>query len=363
MRITAAVARKPHAAFTIESLELEPPRADEILVRIRSVGLSHTDLFARDGDLPVPLPAVLGREAAGVVEEAGSGVTRLAPGDRVVLTCEGADPAEDGLIERNLSGFRADGSSPLAGKGERIAGRFFGQSSFASFALASERNAVKIESTIEGTIESEVPFPILAALGGDVQVGAGAVINTLRPPAGSSIAVFGAGAAGLGAIMAARLCGCHPIVALDVKASRLELAESLGASHGIDPDGVDSVAAIRAIAGRGTASSVETTGLAAAAKEAVGCLSEGGECVLAGAAGSDSEVSLNLFELRQGRVLRGAFFGGGRPALFVPRLVELYRRGSFPLERMIALYPFADINKAAEDLLSGAAVKAVLVMP
>jgi len=201
--------------------------------------ITAADLLGRDQDLPVPLPAVLGREGAGRVERVGAEVARFVPGDRVILTPSAtADNAllyEADLLGLNLSGSRPDGSSPLRRNTEQIAGVFFGQSSLASHALVTERNTVKIDD--------DVPFPMLAPLGGDVQTGAGAVINTLRPRPGSAIAIFGAGAVGLSAVMAARLCGCHPIIAVDIKASRLQLAESIGATHTIDPDGLDPVEA------------------------------------------------------------------------------------------------------------------------
>jgi aryl-alcohol dehydrogenase len=357
MRITAAVARRAHAPFSIETLELDEPRQDEILVRIAAAGVSHTDLLARDGNLPMPLPAVFGREAAGVVERIGTAVTALDPGDRVVLTFQAGEPPPVGPdpFELNLSGARPDGSSPLRSGGERIAGCFFGQSSHATYALARECNAVRIDE--------DIPFRILAPLGGDVQTGAGAIINTLRPQPGSPIAIFGAGAIGLSAVMAAQLAGCHPIVAIDIKASRLELAEMLGATHTIDPDGVDPVDAVRAITGNGAEFSVETTGLPAVTGQAVECLQYGGCCALAGLAAGDAEASLNLGRLRRGRIIRGSPFGDGVPAVFIPRLVDLYQRQSLRVDRMIAEYRFDEINRAAADLLSGAAVKPVLIMP
>jgi aryl-alcohol dehydrogenase len=322
-----------------------------------AAGLSHTDLLARNGDLKVPLPAVLGREAAGIVERVGTAVTRLDPGDRVVLTYLRGEPPAAGAdpFDLNLSGARPDGSSPLHAEGERIAGRFFGQSSHATYALAGQCNTVRIEE--------ETPFPILASLGGDVQTGAGAVITTLRPQPGSAIAVFGAGAVGLSAVMAARLAGCHPIVAVDIKASRLELAETLGATHTIDPDGVDPVDAIRAIAGNGAEFSVETTGLPLVTGQAVECLGYGGSCALVGMAAAGAEAQLSLGQLRRGRILRGSPFGDGVPALFVRRLVDLCRRQDLRIDRMIAEYRLDDINRAAADLLSGAAVKPILIMP
>ena len=359
MRITAAVAANARQPFSIETLELEEPRNDEILVRIAAAGLSHTDLLARDQELPVPLPAVLGREAAGTVQRVGSAVTRVAPGDSVVLTYASGDPfaddADADTLSLNLCGSRRDGSSPLRRNGERIAAPFFGQSSFATHALATQRNAVKVDR--------DIPFPVLAALGGDAQTGAGVVINTLRPRPGSAIAIFGAGAMGLSAVMAARLAGCHPIIAVDIKASRLQLAESIGATHTVDPDGLDPIEAIRGISGAGAEFSVETTGLAGVTRQAVDCLARSGVCALAGIAASNAEATLNLNRLRLGRTVRGSLFGDSVPATFIPRLVEFYRQGRFPVDGIVTEYRLDDINQAADDLLSGVAVKPVLVMP
>jgi len=356
MRITAAIARNPRAPFPIEDLELDEPRRDEVLVRVMAAGLSHTDLLARNGDLPLRLPAVLGREAAGVVERVGTAVTNLDPGDRVVLSFQTGELPPNGpdIVDLNLSGSRSDGSSPLHRGGQRIAGCFFGQSSHATYALATERNAIKIGE--------DVPFPILATLGGDVQIGASAVINMLRTQPGSAIAIFGVGAIGLSAVMAAQLAGCHPIIAVDIKASRLDLAETFGATHTFDPDGLDPVDAIRGLTGNGAQFSVETTGLPVVTRQAVECLAYGGSCGLVGMAAAGAVATLGIGALRRGRILRGSPFGDSVPAAFVPRLVELYRRQRFPVERMVGEYRLDDINRAAEDLLSGAAVKPVLIM-
>ena len=358
MRITAAIARNPRAPFAIEELELDEPRQDEVLVRVAAAGLSHTDLLARDGDLPVPLPAVLGREAAGIVERVGTAVTRLVPGDRVVLAFQiGEPPPPYGPdpFDLNLSGARPDGSTPLRQDGERVAGCFFGQSSHATYTIATERNAIKVAE--------DIPFPILAALGGDVQIGAGAVINTLRPQPGSAVAIFGVGAVGLGAVLAAQLAGCHPIIAVAIKASRLELAEILGATHGIDPDGLDPVDAIRGITGQGAEASVETTGLPGPTRQAVECLGYGGSCALVGMSAAGAQATLSLSRLRRGRILRGSPFGDSIPAVLIPRLVALYRRRTFSVNRLLAEYGFDHINQAADDLLDGTAVKPVLIMP
>jgi aryl-alcohol dehydrogenase len=349
MRITAAIVRNAGNPFSIETLELEEPRKDEVLVRIVTAGLSHTDLLARDQSLPVPLPAVFGREGAGKVERVGAAVTKLATGDHVILTS-----AVDAL-EPNLSGSRSDGSSPLRRDEERVSGVFFGQSSFATHTVVAERQAIKVDN--------DLAFPIVAALGGDVLTGAGAVINTLRPQPGSSVAIFGAGAVGLSAVMAAQLSGCQPIIAVDIKGSRLQLAETLGATHTFDAGGVDPVDAIRAITGNGAEFSVEATGLPDPARQAVECLAPDGVCALAGIAPGDAKVTLGLNQLGVGRTVRGSLFGNGVSALFIPRLIKLYRMDCFPVDRLVTEYRLDDINRAADDILSGAAVKAVLMMP
>jgi aryl-alcohol dehydrogenase len=364
MRITAAVAWQPGQPFTVETVDIEEPRADEVLVRVIASGLSHTDLLAREQILPVLLPAVLGREAAGVVERVGAAVTKLVPGDHVVLTfrtgevqpstTNGAPFYGEDVFALNFSGLRPDGSSPLRRGGERVAGAFFGQSSFATYALATEANAVKVSK--------DVGFPVLATFGGDVQAGAGAVINTLHPRPACSIAVFGVGAVGLGAIMAARLAGCHPIVAVDVKASRLELAEALGATYSFDPDGIEPVEAIRRATAGGAEFSIETTGDRRAFSQALACLSLRGVCALAATPTPELEVALNVAQLA-GRSLRSCIFGDGVPQVLVPRLIELHKQGRFPVDQILREYPLAHVNEAAGDVSSGIAVKPILMMP
>jgi aryl-alcohol dehydrogenase len=312
--------------------------------------------------LALAVSAVLGREGAGWVVQIGSAVSGVAPGDHVVLSYLPGDPLSSssdidralaGVFESNFSGLRPDGSSPLSRDGERVGGAFFGQSSFATHVIAREQNVVRIDKAL--------PLPIVASLGGDIQTGAGAVINTLRPRPGSSIAIFGVGAVGLSAIMAARLAGCHPIIAVDIKASRLDLAEGLGATHTIDPDGLEPVAAIRDIARGGAEFAIDTTGAPGAIRQAVDCLAPGGACALAGIAAVDAEAPISINELLVRRSVRGSLLGDGAPATFIPRLLELHRVGRLPIERLVTEYRLEQINEAAEALLSGAAVKPVLV--
>src|SRR5581483_2834011 len=229
--VTAAVARGPHTPLAIEELEMESPRADEVLVRIAATGVCHTDVIARDQWFPVPAPVVLGHEGAGVVEAVGSCVRRVAPGDRVVLSfdsCGDCGPCTRArpsycleAFERSFGAVRRDGTMALRRGDEPVHSHFFGQSSFATYALAMERSVVKVDT--------EVPLDLLGPLGCGVQTGAGAVLNALRCEQGTSLAVFGAGAVGLSAVMAAQVAGCTTVIAVDLNDRRGKLALELGA--------------------------------------------------------------------------------------------------------------------------------------
>jgi aryl-alcohol dehydrogenase len=362
MRITAAVAREEAQPFTIEELELDPPRPDEVLIDVHAVGLCHTDIAARDQWTPVPLPAVLGHEGAGVVLEVGREVTTVAPGDRVVLSfgscgrcpmCAAGHPAYCvEMVERNLSGGRPDGSNALHANG-RMHGFFFSQSSFASHAITTERNIVKIDDDID--------IDIAAPLGCGIQAGAGTVFNRLRPWVGSSMAVFGVGAVGMAAVMAAKVAGCTTIVAVDRHPDRLDLARELGATCLIDSSRVNPISAIYRLTGIGVTYAVDTTGDPEASRQAINSLSPLGTCAILGLGPSGCEVSIDMTNLElPGRTVTGVTNGDSRPQELIPQLLELCRQGCFPLDRLIDIYALSDINKAVEDVTSGKCLKAVL---
>ncbi|NUU24500.1 MAG: NAD(P)-dependent alcohol dehydrogenase [Streptomycetaceae bacterium] len=366
MRITAALTETQGAPFTLAPLDLDDPRPGEVVVRIVSSGVCHTDLIVRDQWYPVPLPAVLGHEGAGVVTAVGDGVTYVRPGDHVVLTfnscggcrmCAQGRPAYcDQFFAHNFAGTRTDGSTPLhrtdSVEGD-VHGVFFGQSAFATYALATERNVVKVDP--------EAPLEILGPLGCGIQTGAGGVLNSLRPPAGSSIAVFGAGSVGISAVMAAVVAGCTTVVAVDLNGQRLQLAEELGATHVINAAEGDTVERLREITGGlGVDYSLETTAVPAVLRQAVDALNQGGTCGLIGAAALGTEASVDMSSLLFGRSLRGIVEGDSVPRLFIPKLVDLYRQGRFPFDRLIRTYRFADINEAVEDSEKGTTLKPVL---
>ena len=366
MKITAAVVRERGGAFAIEQLDLCDPRPDELLVEVVASGMCATDLHGRDAYYTAQFPKVFGHEGAGVVRAVGSRVTKFRPDDHVVLSYPWCGACPNCRSQRQSyclhagelkhGGTRADGSTLHSKDGQPVYGAFFQQSSFGNFTIANERFAVKVRD--------DVPIELLGPLACGGQTGAGAVLNVMQPQAGDSFAVFGVGAVGLSALMAAKFAGCDPIVAVDVHAHRLKLARELGASHTIDHSGrSDVVEEIRKITGLGARYSLETSALPSVFREAVEALMPAGTCVLLGSARSGTDVSLDMPFLQFGRVVRGVIQGESHPGEFIPRLVDLLMAGKMPIERMIAFYPLAEINRAAQDSTSGAAIKPVLRMP
>jgi aryl-alcohol dehydrogenase len=363
MEIKAAVIWEPSGAFSIEGLELSDPRDDEVLVRIVGVGICHTDLAGRDMHLPIPPPpSVFGHEGAGVVEKVGARVTKVKPGDHVVLAwdyCGVCSSCKSGkelycmnFFLHNFHGARPDDTTTLRKGDQVIHGSFFCQSSFADFALANERNVVKVRD--------DIPLEILGPMGCGVMTGAGAVINSLHARPGSSIAIFGAGNVGMSAVLAAVVCGCTTIIAVDLNPDRLKLAEELGATHTVNPNEVDPVETILDLTGGGAEFSLECIGNPKVLRQAVDVLPRLGVCGLTGVVPPGTEVGLDMDLLMNGRTVRGILGGDAIPDLFIPKLIELYRQGRFPFDRLITFYPFDDINQAVEDMEKGRVFKPVL---
>ncbi len=365
MEITAAVAHAPGNPFTIERLELEAPRDDEILVRIVGAGLCHTDLAAREQQIPVAMPIVLGHEGAGIVERIGSAVRGLAPGDHVVLSfasCGGCHNCVDHLpgyctsfLPLNFGGARADGSAALSSGGSRVGSHFFGQSSFASYAVVNAHNAIKVQT--------RAPIELLGPLGCGVQTGAGSIMRALACEADSSLLVLGGGSVGLSAVLGAVVQGCAKIIALEPQAARRTLALELGATHALDPAAGDLAAAVRAICPTGVHYVLDTTGRNSVIAAALGALTHRGTLGLLAvpASAEDATLKLDVVSLLMlGIRVKGITEGDVDPASFIPRMVELHLAGRFPFDRLIAKYPLADINQAIEDQHAGRCVKPVL---
>jgi aryl-alcohol dehydrogenase len=363
MEITAAVTRPGASAPALEKVELESPRAGEMRVRIVAVGICHTDLHEQAGRHS-PQPIVLGHEGAGVVEELGEGVTGFAVGDHVLLSGSSCGECPGCLANRptycdlamplSFGGKRLDGSTSLCCGGETLHSHFFGQSSFATHAIVPQRTAVKVAK--------DLPLGMLAPLGCGVITGAGSVIEALKVGYGQTITIFGTGGVGLSAVMAARLVGAARIVAVDIDPARLELALELGATDVIDSREGDVAARVRALTGRGIDFSLNTTTVPDVHTAALECLAMNGTAAFVAA--PRGEWSPKMFAmLAGGRQLRGILGGDAAPRLFLPKLIEYWRQGRFPFDRLIQTYRFDEIGRAFEDAASGKVIKPVLLMP
>lgn len=366
MEIRAAVVRESGHEFSLEALTLGDLRSDEVLVKIVATGLCHTDLVVRDQVLPVPLPVVLGHEGAGTVEAVGAGVTTVEPGDNVILgfaacrqcpPCLAGQPAycqDFGTL--NFGGCRPDGSTCLRDGAQPVGSHFFGQSSFANYAIVAARNLVKVQA--------EAPLTLLGPLGCGMMTGAGAVLKALKVTSGESMLVTGAGPVGLAGVMAAASAEASTIIVSDPLASRRAMALDLGATHALDPaDGALSDQ-VRAIFALGVNAVLDTTGISSVVSEVVGALAVRGRLAMVGVPKSaDATVSFNILQmLSLGIEVRGVTEGNADPQTFLPELLALHAAGRFPFERMMQTYPLEQINQAVADQHAGRCVKAVLTM-
>lgn len=363
--IRAAILREPGKSPEIEDVSLQPLERDELRIDVHAVGICHTDLSAIDGMVPLPLPTVLGHEGAGVVLEIGSEVEAFEPGDHVILSydhCHECENCVDGhpsycqlFAPLNYFGTRLDGTSTLRQGDAEIYGSWFGQSTFATEAIASQRNAVKVPR--------ELPFEILAPLSCGLMTGAGAVLNVLRAQAGKKIAIFGLGAVGLSAVMAAAANDCETIVAIDPIATRRDIAAELGATNVIDPvESSDVVWDVMEVTSPGCHYSVDCVGVGAVVRQALEVLRTPGTCVTLGLAGLENEIQIDQGHLLQGRTLAGVIEGDATPAEFVPMLIDMWQQGKFPIEKLIQTFPFEEIDNAILAARNGSVVKPVLMM-
>ncbi|CAN5620740.1 NAD(P)-dependent alcohol dehydrogenase [soil metagenome] len=364
MLIRAAVSNGHSDHLEIDEIEIGEPRDDELLVKLVATGICHTDLKQLGSSSLVPRPVVLGHEGAGVVTRVGARVSRFAPGDHVVMSvnscgvCRSCQEHLPGYCvevgARNFSGKRPDGSTSLSSKRGPIFSHFFGQSSFATHAICTERNAVRVTK--------DLPLKLLGPLGCGVQTGAGSVLNQFRIQPGQSFVVFGAGAVGMSAIMAAHLSGANPIIAVDKVAVRLSLARELGATSVINASHDDVVARIRSETGGGADFALDTTGSTAVFEQAMEALGPQGTCgLLATPVGSKTLSFAASPLILGGKTVQGIVQGSSDPQRFIPAMIDLYRAGRLPFDKLLRFYPFESINQAIEDAHSGEAVKPVLL--
>lgn len=360
-RTISAAVTATEGEFRIQELELGELQPNEVLVRMKAVGICHSDLTARDS-MTVPKPIVLGHEGAGIIEEVGTGVTGVQAGDHVVLAFDSCGECDECYRGRsyqcmnspmlNLFGNRSDFTS--AYEGTDVQSHFFGQSSFSTYAIVDRRCLV--------VIPHDVDFGVAAAMACGAATGAGAVSYGLRPEPGEAMAVFGAGGVGLSAMMAARLCGCATLIAVDRYQNRLDLAMELGATHTVLADGRDVAAEIMRIVPLGLNFAIETTAVPAVVETGIAVLRPGGTLGQIGVTEFGTMASFDITAVSlSGIGIRGFPAGAFVPQIQIPRLIELHRQGRFPIDKMITTFPFAEIDRAADEMLAGRAIKPILV--
>ncbi|MCX8033596.1 MAG: NAD(P)-dependent alcohol dehydrogenase [Thermoleophilia bacterium] len=358
---SAAVLYQPGTPYSMEEVELDDPKAGEVLVRIEACGICHTDATMQ---YIMPMPCVIGHEGVGIIEEVGPGVQDLKPGDRVILSwpacgkCLNCLSGQRYICEEQFgllfAGSRPDGSRTIKLKGEWIGGAFFQQSSFANHAIASVSTVVKVDK--------DLPPELLAALPCGVMTGAGSVLNTMGMGPQDDLLVFGAGAVGLAAVMAAKLAGVYPIIVVDIKPERLDLALEVGATHVINAAQEDVVAKVREILPQGIRFAFDASGSPAPWPIVANLFRYGG---IFGVAGVPSGMTLGERPTEMfSKAVRVQFIMGGHsiPQVFIPRMIEWYKQGRFPVDRLIMTFPFSQINEAFEASHEGKAVKPVLLM-
>jgi S-(hydroxymethyl)glutathione dehydrogenase / alcohol dehydrogenase len=365
MKIQAAVLAGPRNPFELREVELAPPRRGEVLVRIAASGLCASDLNALDGKRTlVPFPAVLGHEAAGIVEELGEDVGRLRSGDHVVLSilpscgrcaaCRAGRPNHCATAAETMSrGALLDGSSRLAADGRTLS-HFLGVSSFADHAVVSESAAIAIDPAM--------PLDRAAVIGCAVLTGIGAVRNTARVQAGERCAVFGCGGVGLSAIQGARIAGARTIVAVDVHREKLDLARRLGATHTVDARQGDVPAAVRDASDGGVDYAFEAAGRHETIEQAWGSLAAGGQLVVVGLLASGARLTLDAGPLIEEKRIAGCYLGSASLERDVPDLVGLHLGGQLLLDELITRrLALSELDEAFERMRAGSEARQVVV--
>ncbi len=367
MDVKAAVALEPGRPLSIETVQLEGPKAGEVLVEIKATGICHTDAYTLSGSDPEGLfPAILGHEGAGVVVDVGPGVTSVKPGDHVIplytpecRNCEYCLSFKTNLCQAIRStqgrGVMPDGSSRFSMDGTMIH-HYMGTSTFANYTVLPEIAVAKIRE--------DAPFDKVCYIGCGVTTGVGAVINTAKVEPGANVVVFGLGGIGLNVIQGARMVGANMIVGVDLNPSKKALAEKLGMTHFVNPSEVegDLVSYLVDLTKGGADYSFECIGNVKVMRQALECCHKGwGVSVIIGVAGAGQEISTRPFQLVTGRVWKGTAFGGARGRTDVPKIVDWYMEGKINIDDLITnVMPIDQINEAFDLMHKGEAIRTVV---
>ena len=367
MNVRAAVAHQAGKPLSVETVQLDGPRAGEVLVEIRATGVCHTDEFTRSGADPEGLfPVILGHEGAGVVVEVGAGVTSLRPGDHVIplytpecrqcsYCISGKTNLCQAIRETQGRGLMPDGTSRFSIGGKAVH-HYMGCSTFANYTVVPEIALAKIRE--------DAPFDKVCYIGCGVTTGIGAVINTAKVRPGDNVVVFGLGGIGLNVVQGARIAGANMIVGVEINPSRRALAEKLGLTHFVNPRevGTDLVKYLVDLTGGGADFSFECVGDVKLMRQALECCHKGwGTSVIIGVAGAGQEIATRPFQLVTGRTWRGTAFGGARGRTDVPRIVDWYMEKKINIDDLVThTLPLQDINRAFDLMHSGESIRAVV---
>ncbi|WP_338448245.1 NAD(P)-dependent alcohol dehydrogenase [Niallia oryzisoli] len=365
MKVTAAVLNGVNEDYKLEQLTLGELRPDEVVVKMVASGICHSDETVRLGHTPYALPAVLGHEGAGIIEEIGSAVKNFAVGDQVVLgynycgTCPGCRTGHPSSCDHwgvlNLSGVREDGSHTFIKEDGTPVSNLYTQSSFSTYSIVNVNNLIKVDP--------EVDLRLVGPLGCGFVTGSGTVMNGLKPKTSSSIAIFGTGAVGLGALMAAVIEGCSNVIAIDIHDSRLEIAKELGATHTINSRTENLAERIAEITGgQGVNYSVDTTGVSDVMKASIDVLGVGGTAAPVAVTPNSLEMNTFMDLVLGNRKLIGVLMGDAIPQIAIPQLIQYHKEGKFPFDKLVKFYKFEDINLAAADSNSGKTIKPIIII-
>jgi len=359
----AAILYEPNQPLRVEEVTLEEPRECEVLVRIMCTGVCHSDLHFMKGEMPVPVPVVMGHEGAGIVEKVGPGVTMLKPGDHVVLmvgfSCGKCPCCFEGRLSECVENLPIQMMATLPGGGKRFRKgtqelhHIFGLACFAEKVVVHERSAVKVRE--------DAPFEAVCLLGCGTTTGLGAAINTARVRPGESIVIYGCGGVGLSAVMGARLVGAGMVIAVDTVDLKLEKARELGADQVINASREDPQAKTMLLTGGGADSAIECIGNVEVMTKALGSIRNGGKLVIAGMAPLGHMLSIAPFEFLLGKTVTGSVQGEIRPFIDVPRYVDMFMAGRLPIDKLVTRsYRLDQINEAFAALERGEVIRSVI---
>ena len=365
MQMQAAILTEAHTPFKIETVDLDPPRAGEALVKMAAAGICHSDWHIVAGKAPFHAPIILGHEGSGIIEAVGAGVTRVKPGDHVTLSwkaccgecfyCRNDQPAICDTHSADINaGLMSDGTARMRWRGETLH-QWGGLSTFAEYAVVREESVVPIRK--------DVPLEVAALVGCAVSTGVGAAMYTAEVRSGQSVAVFGAGGVGLNIIQGAALCGADPIIAVDTNSNKMEIAREFGATHCLISDETVVAEIQKLTGGRGADHCLESVGIPALQETAIAAVRPGGIVTLVGITPQDSGTTiLGQIITCTERKIRGSFYGSINPARDFHMLLDLYQAGRLKLEELVTQrYRLDEINEAYASMLTGGVARGVIV--